>query len=416
MSETRILNNIKKEFYEMVVEFFNNYSQNKTAVNVELYNNMLNLYKKVNVCKSFEEVKQCLNEIQEQLAGLKKIYNSKVDEYKKTKNPETLKDIKDITKVAQGLTDAYSKANELMSKRVKETKKTETPKSKEEKIKPVKKVNLDGINFDIPEIKEMNDLSTQIVSLKEQLSSLDPLSKEATSLRKKINDLCNQRMHIAYEQFGYDGMNYIRQVESLETRYANHEEKQNNLEYELTEEQYTNRLEDLLEVIADLKFNGIKSRYVNVLDTMNNSEKLKTYQEVYSKYMNEYSNLVKSLHNTANPTIYSQADYVVSSTDLLNYLSIYNLKGGYQVFKEHHKTGKIGSEAVTKELYASGLDKIEGFITSFKIISKDLIRNKGGKITISNQNVTKEDMKVDMEQKLADFYKMITKKQQEKTM
>lgn len=416
MSETRILNNIKKEFYEMVVEFFNNYSQNKTAVNIELYNNMLNLYKKVNACKSFEEVKQCLNEIQEQLAGLKKIYNSKVDEYKKTKNPETLKDIKDITKVAQGLTDAYSKANELMSKRVKETKKTETQKSKEEKIKPVKKVNLDGINFDIPEIKEMNVLSTQIVSLKEQLSSLDPLSKEATSLRKKINDLCNQRMHIAYEQFGYDGMNYIRQVESLETRYANHEERQSNSEYELTEEQYANRLEELLEVIADLKFNGIKSRYVNVLDTMNNSEKLKTYQEVYSKYMNEYSNLVKSLHNTANPTIYSQADYVVSSTDLLNYLSIYNLKGGYQVFKEHHKTGKIGSEAVTKELYASGLDKIEGFITSFKIISKDLIRNKGGKITISNQNVTKEDMKVDMEQKLADFYKMITKKQQEKTM
>ncbi len=417
MNEIKILNNIKKEFYDMVVEFYNKYSQNKTKVNVELYNNMLRLYKRINTCKSFTEVEQCLNEIQEELNNLKKIYNAKVDEYKKNKSEETLNEIKDITKVAQGLTDAYSKANQLMSKREKKVKKEEKKEEqKEVKAKPKKVVNLEGIDFNIPEIKELNDLTTAIIKYKEELSLLDPMSKEATSIRKKINELCNQRMHIAYEQFGYDGMNYIRQVESMETRYANHKEKEDSASYEVDAEQYNKNLEELLNVIADLKFNGIKSQYVQILDTMTNNEKFKAYQEVYTKYLSEYSNLIRSLHNTPNPVIYSQDDYTVTSTDLLNYLSIYNLKGGYQTFKDHHKSGKVGNEAVTKELYASGLDKIEGFISSFKIISKDLIQNKGGKVTISNTNITKDDMKFEMEQKIADFYKMITKKQQEKTM
>lgn len=413
MDEKKALYNIKKEFYDMVVEFYNNYTQNKTKVNIKLYNNMLDLYKKINACKSLDEVKKCLSEILSELDELKKDYNSKVDEYKKDKKESTLQEIKDITKVAQGLTDAYSKANSMLPKEIKKAKKTE---NKEVKSKSKKIVNLEGINFDIPEIKEMQRLTNQIVSLKENLSSLDPMSKEAIEARKEVNDLCNQRMHIAYEQFGYDGMNYIRQVESMETRYANYQEKTDASAYELDSEQYFKKLEELLNVIADLKFNGIKSQYVKVTENMSNNEKLKAYQEVYTKYVNEYSNLVKSLHNTANPVIYSQGDYTVSSTDLLNYLSIYNLKGGYQTFKEHHKSGKVGNEAVSKELYASGLDKIEGFISSFKIISQDLIQNKGGKITITNQNIAKEDMKVEMEQKIADFYKMITKKQEQKTM
>lgn len=413
MSDAKIINEIKKEFYNMTMKFYNDYTQEKTNVNVELYNNMLNLYKRINTCKSLEEVRQCLSEIQKELARLKKVYNEKVDEYNKNKQQSIYQEIKNITKIAQGLTDAYSVAKNLMSKKVKEVKKEE-PKKIEEK--PKKIVNKDGIDFNIQEVKELEDLTSKIVELKEELATIDPMSKEAISLRRKINELCNQRMQIASEQFGNEGINYIRQVESLETRYANYQEKQNTPKYEVDAEQYSKNLEEILAVIADLKFNGIKSQYVKINDGMTNNEKLKAYQEVYSKYMGEYSNLVKSLHSTSNPIIYSEGDYTVTSTDLLNYLSIYNLKGGYQTFKEHHKSGKVGSEAVSKELYASGLDKIEGFISSFKTISQDLIQSKGGKIVISNQNISKDDMKFEMEQKMSDFYKMITKKQQEKTI
>jgi hypothetical protein len=272
------------------------------------------------------------------------------------------------------------------------------------------------VDFDIQQIKEIDELTKQIISLKDQIAPLDPMSKEATELRKKINDLCNQRMQITYEELGYIGINYIRNLESLETRYSLHNDRNNSSSYEANAEQYATKLEELLIVIADLKFNGIKSQYVKINENMDNKEKLKTYQDVYSKYMNEYFDLVQSLYDTQNPKIYINGDYSVTSTDLLNYLAIYNLKGGYQTFKEHHKSGKIGNEAITKELYSSGLDKIEGFISSFKIVSKDLIKNKGGKITIQNQNITKEDMKFEIEQKMADLYKMITKKQQEKTM
>lgn len=420
MNETKILNNIKRELYDMVVEFYNNYSQNKSKVNLELYNNVIDLYKKINSCKSFDEVREYLDDIQKELASLKEKFNAKIEEHKKTKNEAIMQEIKDISKVAQVLTDVYSKVKVTLPKKTKvtkvEPKQEQKVEQKQEQVKPKKLVNTEGIDFNIQEVKEIQNLTSQIIKLKEELSSIDPLSKEAITIRKNINDLCNQRLHIAYQQFGYDGMNYIREVESMETRYANHQEDKNTSSYELDSLAYETQLEGLLSIIGDLKFNGIKSSYVAVNESMTNNEKLKAYQEVYSKYMGEYLNLVKSLHNTNNPTIYSYGDYTVTSTDLLNYLSIYNLKGGFQTFKEHHKTGKVGSEAVTKEMYAAGLDKIEGFVSSFKIISRDLIKNKGGKITISNQNITKEDLKIEMEQKLADFYKMITKKQQQKTM
>ena len=420
MEESKILYNIKKEFYDMVVAFHNEYSQDKTKANIERYENMLRLYKVINSCKSLDEIKGCLQDIQKEIAVLKTKYNEKVDEYKKDKKESTLKEIKEITKVAQGLTDAYSKANHMLSKRTKEVKKTpvvpKVEEKTEQKIVPKKIIDTKDVDFDIQQIKEIDELTKQIISLKDQIAPLDPMSKEATELRKKINDLCNQRMQITYEQLGYMGINYIRNLESLETRYSLHNDRNNSSSYEVNAEQYATKLEELLIVIADLKFNGIKSQYVKINENMDNKEKLKTYQDVYSKYMNEYFDLVQSLYDTKNPKIYINGDYSVTSTDLLNYLAIYNLKGGYQTFKEHHKSGKIGNEAVTKELYSSGLDKIEGFISSFKIVSKDLIQNKGGKITIQNQNITKEDMKFEIEQKMADLYKMITKKQQEKTM
>jgi hypothetical protein len=211
-------------------------------------------------------------------------------------------------------------------------------------------------------------------------------------------------------------MNYIRQVESLETRYSNHQDVKETSNIQITAEQYNERLEKIINVLADLKFNGIKSKLVNINDKMTNNEKLKAYQAVYTKYMNEYINLVKSLYNTNNPVIFKEGDYSISSTDLLSYLQIYNLTGGYQLFKEHHKTGKVGNEAVSKELYAAGLDRIEGLITSFKTLSSDLIKSRGGKIIITSQNSKKEDIKFELDEKMVEFYRMITKKQQQKTM
>ena len=51
--------------------------------------------------------------------------------------------------------------------------------------------------------------------------TLDPMSKAAIETRKKINELCDKRLDIGNRLFGNEGINYIRNIESLETRLAN---------------------------------------------------------------------------------------------------------------------------------------------------------------------------------------------------
>ena len=125
-------------------------------------------------------------------------------------------------------------------------------------------------------------------------------------------------------------------------------------------------------------------------------------------------NLVNSLYGEKNPLIYSYADYNITVSDLISYLGVYNFRGGYQNFKEHHKTGKIGSEAISKEMYASGLDKIAGFIDSFKNKSSDMIKSNGNKVTIKDSRETKDILKFQIDSKMIDLYKVICSKMQVK--
>ena len=97
-------------------------------------------------------------------------------------------------------------------------------------------------------------------------------------------------------------------------------------------------------------------------------------------------------------------------SDLRNLLEIYNLRGNYNDFKRKHKSGKIGNEAISKELYSEGLDRIEGLINSFKVLSSETIRQNGGKVKVSYDIETKETLKAEIDKNMAQFYKQICNK------
>ena len=419
MNETDILKDIKKNIYNKTMENYNIYVLNKTQTNKEIYEMLLKMNKTVNSFKTLQEVSDYLIEIQKNIKDLKAIFDAKVEEYNKDKKNEQIKnEIKNIMNVAQVLTDIYSDIKSKISKYKKSQKSNISAKFKEKKqddIQPQKtsqeqtKVQkyVDGVDFNNETVKEIENINKEILSLREKIATLDVYSREALDIRKRINELCEIREHIAYEVNGYDGIKFIKNIESLEIQYANTqsgETKQENDEISFNKE-----LMDKLMIIADLKFFGIESKYINVSQDASNKEKFEAYKKIYSKYMKEYMSLVKSLYGN-NPIIYKNADYVMHESDLRNLLEIYNLRGNYHDFKHKHKSGKIGNEAISKELYSEGLDRIEGLINSFKVLSTETIRQKGGKVTVSYDIESKETLKTEIDKKMAQFYKQICNK------
>ena len=101
---------------------------------------------------------------------------------------------------------------------------------------------------------------------------------------------------------------------------------------------------------------------------------------------------------------------MITSSDLMSYLSIYNITGGYQDFKSHHKTGKIGNEAISKEMHSEGVDNIEKFIKSFKEKSSKLINSKGGNIIIKDVSPNKYNLKNELDDKITNLYRMVMEK------
>lgn len=424
MGEIEIVNNVKRSLYACVTQYYNTYMSDKSKLNKDIYLKVLDLYKKINACRSLNEIYTFLGDFKKDYNSLKEVFSSKMALYdnmdKKEEGFEAavlMGEIKDITKLAQAISDTYSQTKALISrlsnKKVKKTTQTEKPKieikeemKKDDAIKPEKReLNVDGVDFKNPIVNALHKLTNQIISLKESLVKMDPVSKSAIEARKKINELCDKRLEIGQKLFGNDGINFIRNIESLETRYANSIDIKNNNPVVVTSDKYIADIDEMINIIGDLRFFGDESKYID------NPEK---FDEEYRKYYDKFINYINSLFGEKNPNFYSFGDYSVSISDLISYLSVYNLRGGFQDFKNHHKTGKIGNEAISKDMYSNGLDKIEGFINSLKEKAMELIKNKGGKVTIGDSRVSKDDLRYEIDSKMIDLYKVICSRMQVK--
>lgn len=411
MNEINILYSIKENFYKLVLGFYNQYVSNKTSMNLQIYKRNLALYNKINICNNFKELKSCLKDISNEISILREHYSKKVEEYnnfvdkKSAEAKNVFSEIKCIAGIAQSLTDVYSEIKIEISK-----------VSKKQNIPVIiqgnqeDKTSANDVDFNNETIYKLDQLNKKILSLKEKNIGFDYNSKDAIQIRREINSLSTVREKIIYDTFGYDGVNYLRNIESLELRYASASDVRNSKPYSISHNDYISKLDELIHIIADLKFYGINSKYISVDANSTVSEKFNVYKDTYTKYMSMYMNLVGSLYQNNNPIIYSGNDYMITSSDLMSYLSIYNITGGYQDFKLHHKTGKIGNEAISKEMYSEGVDNIEKFIKSFKEKSSELINSKGGNIIIRDVSPNKYNLKNELDDKITNLYRMVMEK------
>jgi hypothetical protein len=179
---------------------------------------------------------------------------------------------------------------------------------------------------------------------------------------------------------------------------------------EFDAEAYNKQLMEKITIIGDIIFFGTSSQYMDISKYPTEIQRKNEFNKILDKHKNEYINLVTSLYGKANPIIYKNGNQTKTAIDLIKKLGDFNIRGNYHDFKKHHKDGKLGNEALSKEMYDEGIKEIETLMNSFRVLSNETINQKGGTIKVTFDAETKSDLKQEIDRKMLELYRKVCDK------
>lgn len=312
-----------------------------------------------------------------------------------------------ITRVEKPMVDSKPKPEVK-----KEEPKRSEPKKKE--TKPVKQVNE---YLSDPDIKIIFDSSKKIQMLKGELFKHPQGSPKAKYLSNLIYELCEQRENMVTKLLGPEAISKVSVIESMEDAAYSKPDIVPLKPYSVSAQEFSSELNDLVSVLGDLKFNELESKtYLQFRKNEEERAKQKgipytdtesqTYKRVYEISVRRYKNLL-------NAVIGNDRELSSMKDDLLVSLTAFNLTGGYSSFKKKHKNGKIGGNAISKEIYSEGLDTIKELMSKLDTYSSKYIASKGGRITIVDSLKTRSQMISEINSEYAKLFEQIESKKQE---
>lgn len=295
---------------------------------------------------------------------------------------------------------------------VKKEEKRIEPKKKE--VKSVKQVNE---YLSDPDIKIIYDSSKKIQMLKGELFKHPQGSPKAKYLSNLIYDLCEQRESMVTKLLGPEAISKVSIIESMEDAAYSKPDVVPLKPYSVNASEFSSELSDLVNILGDLKFNELESKtYLQFRKSEEERAKQRnipytdtesqTYKKVYEISVRKYKNLL-------NAVIGNDRELSSMKDDLLVSLTAFNLTGGYSAFKKKHKNGKIGGNAISKDVYIEGLDTIKELISKLDTYSSKYIASKGGKITITDSLKTRSQMIGEVNSEYAKLFEQIESKKQE---
>lgn len=295
---------------------------------------------------------------------------------------------------------------------VKKEEKRIEPKKKE--VKSVKQVNE---YLSDPDIKIIYDSSKKIQMLKGELFKHPQGSPKAKYLSNLIYDLCEQRESMVTKLLGPEVISKVSVIESMEDAAYSKPDVVPLKPYSVNASEFSSELSDLVNILGDLKFNELESKtYLQFRKSEEERAKQRnipytdtesqTYKKVYEISVRKYKNLL-------NAVIGNDRELSSMKDDLLVSLTAFNLTGGYSAFKKKHKNGKIGGNAISKDVYIEGLDTIKELISKLDTYSSKYISSKGGKITITDSLKTRSQMIGEVNSEYAKLFEQIESKKQE---
>ena len=240
---------------------------------------------------------------------------------------------------------------------------------------------------------------------------MDSKSQEAKKLKIVIYKLCTEREEMITKLLGYEAANKIVMVESMEDATFSKEDTPLEKPFELKSSTFSSEFTTLVYMLGDLEFSGLDSetfkKYRDLEDKSLQRAGKKNLLTLNQSYKKCYDSLIKKYHNILR-TIVGKDDKLVSmGQDLLGTLRLFNINGGYASFKAKHKDGKIGSEAISKEMYKEGIDRIKTLLNAINTYGTRVIERNGGIITVNDTEKTREQRIAEINTKYFEIYDMI---------
>lgn len=298
-------------------------------------------------------------------------------------------------------------------KKIKEApKKVEKVKTRQsdEKKKETPKTGKKSYSSD-PDVLALHTMNRKIQGLKDMYYKMDSKSQEAKKIKLLLYNLCTEREEMVTKLLGYDATNKMLSIESLEDAAFSKENTSVAQPFQVQSKSFGSDFSSLVEMLGDLEFNGLNSetfkKYVSLEDDFFKKLGRKSSLSSSRKFKKCYDSLLKRYRNILKTIAGNDKELTSMGQDLLGTLRLFNIKGGYSSFKAKHKDGKIGSEAISKEMYQEGYNKIKSLISSISSYGTKFIESKGGTITINDTEKTREQRVAEINEKYFEIYDMI---------
>lgn len=344
----------------------------------ELINKYNSIRKQFERAKSVEERNKFVDEARG-VAPQIKCYDKLVDIFNKYLNKKEDNEVKD----------------KVDKRKLEELKRKEEEKRRKENENKIRKLS------DAPKVEELYKLNLKIKKIKSEIFKLDQNSVNARKLSKVLYDLCDEREKLITDTLGSASINEIAVLESMEDETYSKADTKRIEDYTLNKTEYTSSLMDSIYTLGDLKFNGMEAEsYKKYRMNINDETEVESYNKLYETTLRKYKSLIESV---------IKDDKVLSNMedDLLISLSSYNLTGGYNQFKKKHKDGKIGGNAISKELYEEGIKKINGLIDSLTKYAYNYIMSHKDKIVIKDNCKTRSELEEEVDNKYMSLYEKV---------
>lgn len=299
------------------------------------------------------------------------------------------------------LADSMKKTSDVKKKIKDNAAKTSEKKSnfykKSEEKKPKKSYTGDV------DVVNLHTINRKIQMLKDMYFKTDKDLPDHKKIQMLIYDLCSQREEMITKLLGYEDANNIIKIESMEDAAFSKSDTPIAKSFTLTSSGFTSEFNNLISDIGEMEFDGVNSKTFSDYKKKNSSLNMNDGQ-LYKMY---YDELIRKYHNILNALVSNDKSLSSMGDDLLGTLRLFNVNGGYARFKNKHKTGKIGSEAISKEMYQEGRDRIDNLVNSISHYAIKFISKNNGRLVVVDKEKTRSQRIDEINKKYFEIYDKI---------
>ena len=345
---------IKNSINDLLVSQKNKYYQSKFSDEREKINEIYNVYEKYYLKiinnDSFSNVYKLKEEILKSAISYEKKYNDALNQYKE------LSSVSEKNKLSFTINSYVNHINALNT---------------------LYNILEEELNIEDSNVLENSNTIIELIKKADNEKNIEEKNKLLSQIYN-IKDERRAKFTSSYSESILEKINYLESLEYRIARCSDEEQKP----YRLDKKAFIQTVKDTIKAINDFYYLEFKNSQFFKKKDKNDYSKLNVYLSKYHSLL--YSSFKEKFH------IIETNNGKISSDDLLNYLSVYNMDNNYEVFIAKNKNNKIGNEKINKESYTKNVNLMNGFIN--KLIEDLNAKIKGKYIDVVSEIDLKNEL------------------------